>query len=438
MNSLLLIEDEEVILKALTRLLERHHFDVISCTSVEQALKLEPNSFNLILADIRLPGVAGTEIIRHAAPVPVVIMTSHASVRSAVNAMQLGAIDYISKPFDHDELILVLERSLKQNQLQSQNHALSHDVQRLVSHQAFEHCPSLRAQLVNLHQRIKEQKFIHLHGEPGSGREILARDIHNALSPNNEPLVVVDATTLDNSNPELSMLETGSSSMPNGYLRGANGGTLVIRYMEALSNDSQQRLFESVQRNPNNRAAPISDVRVISVGDFALEELVDSNKLDAQVAKLFDDTSFQIAPLRERPDDIESLSNHLLSRYNSFYQREGGNFTLDAMAALKSYAWPGNMNELRCVIERGVLVAGSLSVDAVDLGFGALEEASSLRTDQHLSLDEYFRYFVLRHQENLSETELASRLGISRKALWERRQKMQLQRGQNAPVPRSD
>lgn len=429
MNRLLLIEDEEVILKALTRLLERNHFDITSCTSVELALKLEPNTFDIVLADLRLPGAEGTHIIEHATPAPVVIMTSHASVRSAVNAMQLGAIDYISKPFDHDELLLVLERSLKQNKLQSQNHALSHDVQRLVSHQAFDHCPSLRAQLDKLHQGLQDQQFIHLYGEPGSGRELLARDIHTSLMNSTDPLVVVEASTLNNSDPEQSILEQSSATMPNGYLRGASGGTLVLRYMESLSAEAQQRLFSALKRDQHRRSARMSDVRVISIGDTAIEQMVDESKLDKDVARLFDNASFEIAPLRKRPEDIESLSKHLLSRYNSFYQRDGSNFTPDAMAALKSYAWPGNMNELRCVIERGVLLTGSANTDAAALGFGAIGEGLTLRTDQHLSLDEYFRYFVLRHQENLSETELASRLGISRKALWERRQKMQLLRG---------
>ncbi|MBX2839002.1 MAG: response regulator [Gammaproteobacteria bacterium] len=428
MNRVLLIEDEEVILKALTRLLERNHFVVTGVTSVERAEQLDLESFDIILADLRLPGAEGTSIIPQAGPVPVVIMTSHASVRSAVNAMQVGAIDYISKPFDHDELLLVLERSLKQNQLQKQNRALNHDIQRLVSHQAFDHCPSLRAKLDTMRETLANTRYVHLHGEPGSGREILARDIHKALSNSDSPLVVVDASTLARGGSNLSVLEDGHANMPNGFLRGASGGTLVVRYIEVLDQDSQKQLWQTLSQSNEPRSARAHDLRFISISDIPVQTLADQQLLIPELATLFVRNEITIAPLVERPEDIESLSAHLLARYASLYQREALHFSVAAQAAINAYAWPGNMNELRCVIERGVLLAKGSSVEPVDMGFGALESATPAGPDQHLSLDEYFRYFVLRHQESLSETELAGRLGISRKALWERRQKMQLLR----------
>ncbi len=114
MKRLLLVEDEEVILKALRRLLERNQFHVETATTVEEAIAAQPQSFDLVLADLRLPGAEGTSVITLADPVPVIIMTSHASVRSAVDAMRHGAIDYIAKPFDHDELLMVINRALMQ------------------------------------------------------------------------------------------------------------------------------------------------------------------------------------------------------------------------------------------------------------------------------------------------------------------------------------
>jgi len=109
-------------------------------------LRYEPRSYDLILADLRLPGVAGTEIIAHAEPVPVIIMTSHASVRSAVDAMRTGAIDYVAKPFDHDELLLVIERSLSHNRMQAQNNALLMDMERLLPAPAFLDCTDIGVQ----------------------------------------------------------------------------------------------------------------------------------------------------------------------------------------------------------------------------------------------------------------------------------------------------
>ena len=162
MKRLLLVEDEDVILKALRKLLERNHYEVHSATTVEEALQAQPQSFDLILADLRLPGAEGTDIIPHAEVVPVVIMTSHASVRSAVDAMRFGAIDYISKPFDHDELLMVIERALMQTLLQAQNHALKLELQRSQPDQQSSHEPVIAQLLMSMQNLSDKQRFLHL------------------------------------------------------------------------------------------------------------------------------------------------------------------------------------------------------------------------------------------------------------------------------------
>lgn len=130
MNQILIIEDETVIRSAVRRLLERKGYQVEEAESVEQALKLNLQNFNLILSDVKLPGAPGTDIIKPAGEVPVLIMTSYASVRSAVDAIKQGAIDYIAKPFDHDELLILIKRTLKQGKLERRNEVLKADLDR--------------------------------------------------------------------------------------------------------------------------------------------------------------------------------------------------------------------------------------------------------------------------------------------------------------------
>jgi CheY-like chemotaxis protein len=131
MSRILIIEDETVIRRAVKRLLERHGYLVAEAASIEEAeAQHTPNSFDLIISDVRLPGMPGTEIIQRAAPVPVLIMTSYASIRSAVEAMKMGAIDYISKPFDHDELLMLVDRTIKQDRNQRQQAVLKDEVEK--------------------------------------------------------------------------------------------------------------------------------------------------------------------------------------------------------------------------------------------------------------------------------------------------------------------
>ena len=131
MNRILIVEDEDIIRKQITLLLERNNYDVTGASSIDEAINCYPESFDAILADIRLPGRDGNQILDYAEQVPVIMMTSYASVRSAVESMKLGAADYISKPFDHEELLLTIARSLRENSLSSQNAAMRRDLNRL-------------------------------------------------------------------------------------------------------------------------------------------------------------------------------------------------------------------------------------------------------------------------------------------------------------------
>ena len=151
MNRLLLIEDEDVIRKQLTLLLERNSYEVVAAASLDEALKLYPESFDVILADIRLPGRDGNQILKYCEQVPVIMMTSYASVRSAVESMKLGAADYISKPFDHDELLMTIARSLRENRLSAQNAAMKRDLSRLYP----------QAEIESQHTAMQDLSLIH-------------------------------------------------------------------------------------------------------------------------------------------------------------------------------------------------------------------------------------------------------------------------------------
>ena len=423
MNRVLVVEDEDVIRKQLSLLLERNNYRVSGVSTVEEALQSHPQTFDLILADIRLPGEAGTEIIRHSEQVPVIVMTSFASVRSAVESMKLGAVDYISKPFDHDELLLMIDRSLRENRMSAQNAAMRRDLARVYPHDdistANETMQSTIDGLADLHDT---DRFVLLYGDRGSGKELLARMCHERSARSMGPLVFADLPIHDPA--ELDRVLFGDSNggaSQSGLVQSANGGTLVLHGSELLTAELQRKFVELA--STHGKAISLN-TRVVAL-TATLPEPTDLG-FSAEFIDLFT-RCFPVLPLRERREDIRDLSERYLRQFVNRYRKRRIALSIEARNALAAYQWPGNITELKSVIERAVLLVETDEIKPVHLGLGVVD-GQAYHAPLDFSLDAYFRYFVLSFQDQLTETELASKLGISRKALWERRQKMALPR----------
>lgn len=427
MNRVLVVEDEDIIRKQLSLLLERNNYRVTGVSTVEQALACHPQTFDLILADIRLPGAAGTEIIEHCEQVPVIVMTSYASVRSAVESMKLGAVDYISKPFDHDELLLVIDRSLRENQMSAQNAAMRRDLARIYPHDDISTDNEvMQATVDSLTELDDNERFIWLHGERGTGKELLARMCHERSARNSGPLVFADLPTHSVNDLQDVLFgnrnDSGSAMQP-GLVQSARGGTLVLRGAELLPSQLQQSFVELASTHSSQQ--PLN-IRIVALSELSPDATNAKNTIDKSFSALFS-CCLSVLPLRKRREDIQNLSERYLEQFVKRYRKRRIGLSVQARNALAAYQWPGNITELKSVVERAVLMVETDEIKPVHLGIGVVDGVAG-PAPLDLSLDAYFRYFVLNFQEQLTETELASKLGISRKALWERRQKMSLPR----------
>lgn len=433
MSRILVIEDEEIIRKQILLLLERNGYEVNGVGTIEGALQCKPETFDLILADIRLPGAAGTEIIEHSGQVPVIVMTSFASVRSAVDSMKLGAVNYISKPFDHDELLLVIARSLHDNRVSAQHAAMKKDLERAFPIDEISVQNAWMKQLVEkLGQLDSTDLFVYLDGERGSGKELLARYCHDAGDRQAGPLVFADLPSYQPSEMEALLFgeqqpgDDENIQIRHGLLQSAHAGTLVLRNVAAMPVEAQRKIasLSSGKVTKGNRAL---NVRIIALESDSLDSSVKKALLDPQFAALFGRHVYNVLPLRKRREDLQPLATHYLNLFVKRYRKRKIVLSNEAFNALQAYQWPGNITELKSVIERAVLMVETDELKPAHLGIGVIGDVAH-QTPFDLSLDSYFRYFVLNFQDQLSETELASKLGISRKALWERRQKMELPR----------
>lgn len=441
MSHILVVEDEPVIRSALKKLLERQNYQVTDVDSVEAALKLPLDDMALIISDLRLPGATGTDIIA-ATSTPVLIMTSYASLRSAVDAMKQGAVDYIAKPFNHDEMVLSVERILKEQQQTRRTSALKADIERSYpTTDIIAESDIMKTLMSRVDKVADSDTCLLLTGESGTGKELIVRTLH-ARSPRADgPLVIfsASATAANTQEAELFGYEAnaldGQTGSRPGMAEKAHGGTLFIDQVGELTADSQARLLQLLDQGISTRIGDLDgydvDVRLVASNQKNLEEQVKNGSFREDLYYRIKGVELVLPPLRDRGEDILLLANSLLSRSTERLNSGELYFSKEAINAMQQYHWPGNVRELANAIERAAILAESgaitpelLGVDMNKVQRQALEDSSH----EELSLKEYFTRFVLDNQDAMTETALARKLGISRKSLWERRQRFGIPR----------
>jgi DNA-binding NtrC family response regulator len=438
MSRILIVEDEDVIRQQLVRLLARHGYQTAEAGSVAEAEALGLDSFDLVVADVRLPGVQGTTLISKAAPTPVLIMTSFASIRSAVECMQQGAADYVAKPFDHDEILLTIKRILGTALLTRQNAALKSTLARDYPISGIiGECPAILDVFDRVRRVAPADVTVLVLGESGTGKELVARAIHE-LSPRREgPFVAVNCASIPENLIEAELFGfekgafTGATQKKQGLMEAAHGGTLFMDEIGELAHTVQSRLLRALQEgeiravgSTQNRSV---DLRLLAATHRNLENLVREGRFREDLYYRLRVMEVHLPPLRERGDDIERLAQHFLLRACEKLNRPRLQLAADTLQVLRRYAWPGNVRELGNAIERAVILCDGPQILPAHLGLENRNPATPGASSE-LSLEAYFRDFVLKHQDHMTESELARRLGISRKTLWERRSRMNLPR----------
>ena len=440
MSRLLIIEDEQVIRSALRRLLERNKHQVTDCATVDQALAHELSAFDLILADLRLPGADGTEIIRHAGDVPVLIMTSYASVRSAVESMKQGAVDYISKPFEHDELLALIDDIVaKHNRLSHSSGALKQALKRSypMAGMIGRH-PTMMAVFARIQKVAPVDVTALITGESGTGKELVARALHELSARREGPLTVVNCAAIPDSLMESELFGhekgafTGAHERRAGLAAAAHGGTLFLDEIGELPLPAQARLLRLLEakeiRPVGSEKSRQVDIRLVAATNRDLPRMVTEGRFREDLYYRLKVLEIHLPPLRERGDDVMELATFFFNHACESLHRDGLALAEDALTAITAYSWPGNVRELKNAIERAVILADGDIIPLALLGIPAPGNPAQASGNPQLSLDDYFRQFVETHQDSLSETEIAKRLGISRKTLWERRQRMGIPR----------
>ena len=470
MPHILIVEDETIIRSALRRLLERNQYQVSEAGSVQEAQeRFSIPSFDLIVSDLRLPGAPGTELIKLGQGKPVLIMTSYASLRSAVDSMKMGAVDYIAKPFDHDEMLQAVARILRDRQ-NSQTVAAAdrpatkpgNTDKNAVDNSNGEigiigSCPPMLDMYSKIRKVAPTDSNVLIQGESGTGKELVARALHNLSKRAKAPMISVNCAAIPESLIESELFGhekgafTGASAGRAGLVEAADGGTLFLDEIGELPLEAQARLLRVLQEGEIRRVGSVQsqkvDVRLIAATHRDLKNLAKVGQFREDLYYRLHVIALKLPPLRERGADVNEIARAFLARQSARIGRTDLKFAPDAERAISHYSWPGNVRELENAVERAVILCESPEISAdllgIDIELSDLQDDdfiglapqqsissgnTSLDPTEDLSLEDYFQHFVLEHQDHMTETELARKLGVSRKCLWERRQRLGIPR----------
>lgn len=421
MSSILIVEDEDIIRTSLCKLLERHGYTVCEAVSVKAAHEAyNLQEFALIISDLRLPGEPGTNLISPAGPVPVLIMTSYASLRSAVDTMRRGAVDYISKPFNHDDMVAAVSRIIAESAQQQKQHK---PVAR--NNLILGTSPAISKVLNIINRVAPTQAPVLIHGETGTAKNLVALAIHQAGKYADLKFHTINCSSVCSD--ELSLLL--EESEPN--------STIFLDKVCELPLELQPLVLNALRSKKN---------RLIASSVRDLKELYPEGAFREDLYFHLNVVYIQVPPLRERGKDVLDIAESFLKQLSG--EEQEFTFSPEAVQALTSYDWPGNILELQNKLQQAaILCEPGKSIDdralameltpskpkanAENIGSQQSEDTDK-GANTGLSLEDYFTSFVLENQENMSETELAKKLGISRKSLWERRQKLGISRKKKA------
>ncbi len=363
MSNILIVEDEVIIRTALRKLLTRNKHDVKEAGSVNEATsKHKLDTFDLIISDLRLPGAPGTDLIQLAGDVPVLIMTSYASLRSAVDSMRMGAVDYIAKPFDHDEMLAAVKRVIGKAKAAIMSQPQGAIVENNTAVEGMIGSSTvMKALYAKIHKVAPTNATVLINGETGTGKELVAKALHDYGKRRHGPFVAINMAAIPRELIESELFGhekgafTGASQRSTGRFQQAEGGTLFLDEIGDMPMEAQTRLLRVLQEGEyttvGGRTPIKTDVRIVAATNRDLRQLINQGLFREDLFYRLNVVPIRLPPLRERTEDIPDLVRHFLT----LAQEEGLPHKMvdaDGMDFLKRYRWPGNVRELENLVRR--------------------------------------------------------------------------------------
>ena len=441
MNERILIaEDEEVLRRNLCDFLERHGYDVVGVADGQEALeKLNADDYAVLLTDIRMPRMDGITLLRRVGAerpeTQVLVTTAYATVDTAIEALRLGAFDYLLKPIAFEDLLQKLKNLSAYRAMQGEVHRLRRDVQRRLGFEGIIGESQATQSVFELIDKVAPtQSTVLITGESGTGKELVARAIWSRSSLAEQEFLAVNMAAIPSDMLEAQLFGhekgafTGADRSREGSLRSVRGGTIFLDEIGELPIQMQiklLRVLESGEILPVGAARPMNvSFRLIAATNQNLEDAVKDGSFRQDLYFRLNVFRIAIPPLRERPDDIPSLVAHLIERHARSLGRKPRGISNDAMRLLLAYHWPGNVRELSNVIERATILASGGVIEQSDLP-AELKETTQQPIELRRAVDQFEERHItwVLNVAGGNRERAAKMLGIDPATLYRRLQK---------------
>jgi len=437
--NILIIDDEESIQDSLRQVLRKEGFQVKIAKDGHEGLALfNSENYQAVFLDLRLPGIKGMQVlsqIKETNPeTPVIIITGYASIESAVEAIKRGAFDYMAKPFTPEEVRIITKKALDSRKMLIENIYLRSELEAKTDSRMVVGKSTAMKKVMDIICRVSPtETTVLITGESGTGKELIAQEIHRHSLRCKAPFVVVDCGALVETLFESELFGhvkgsfTGAHETKHGRFEVANGGTIFFDEISNISLNIQAKLLRAIQEREVTRigsSKPIKvDVRILAATNENLAEAVSKGKFREDLFYRLSVVPVHLPPLRERKEDIPSLVEHFLQKYNKKAKKNIKGISPQALKALTEYDWPGNIRELENTIERAVVLSKGNGLDVEDLMYHGISASSSILPPlggKYKTLEEIEKEYikgVLRAQYG-NKSRSANILGIDRKTLW--------------------
>ena len=441
-EKILVIDDEKLVRDFLIETLQRKKYDVTGFDSGQKALShLKDHHYDLVITDMKMPGLTGIDVLKKIKELSpntiVIIITAYGSIENAVEAMRLGAFNYLIKPFSPDSIEAIIEKAKEHHALVEENTYLRAEVNAVPMKNAMSavgESPAMKKIFADVERIAKSSANVMITGESGTGKEVIAHLIHTQSLRAGKPFIKVNCAAVPESLMESEFFGhekgsfTGATNLHRGRFELATGGSLLLDEITEVPISLQAKLLRAVQEQEFERVGgsrPIHvDVRIISTSNRNMAEAIETKKIREDLYYRLNVMPIHIPPLRERKEDILPLAELFLTKFSKENHKDKIILSKEAKTRLNSYAWPGNVRELANVIERAVVLNSSGTISADDiyispLAFSIPEEPKEQETKEQNTLQELEKQLIIKtlRQMDNNRTKTAEKLGISVRTL---------------------
>ena len=441
MKTILIVDDEKNIVSGLEEAFTLEGYSVLTAYDGKEAWdKVNTNNVDLVITDLRMPMMNGNELVERISSsypmLPVIVLTGHGTIETAVESMRKGAVDFFTKPVDLDKLFLVVKKCLANSELQEQNKKLTEEIEKLKNQQKYSKIIGKSGKVASLMETINQvapsKATVLITGESGTGKELVADAIESLSARHGKPFIKVHCASLSSTLLESELFGhekgafTGATSQKKGRFELADGGTLFLDEIGEIDAATQVKLLRVLQEREFERVGgekTISvDVRVIAATNRDLKEEVRKGNFREDLYFRLAVVEINVPPLRERKEDIDLLSISFVKEVAKENGREIDGISPHARKALFSYSWPGNIRELKNCMESAVVMAKGKTIEFDDLPShirGESEKEKAISLELPITMEEAEKALIMETISFASgnKTKAAELLGIGRKTL---------------------